>query len=171
MASSLRFSQVLVALGMSWLIASCSSPRQGVHLAPNIIERSATRETPPEAAAHASSIEWPLRAEPQPGLASLQGIIEVADTVLLGELYLATTVATSKPGVEVLELDAERAPRAQIDRSTGQFVFQGVAPGMYGIIIWEPMASAPLADPQSGETLFVELKADQIVDVGVLRFP
>jgi len=105
------------------------------------------------------------------GMAALSGTIQVTSTFLLGELYLATALPTNQPAVYVLELDTASAARAVLDRDSGRFYFSNVAPGTYGIIIWEPMASAPLADPQSGETLFVELKADQVVDVGILRYP
>jgi hypothetical protein len=111
-------------------------------------------------------------AEPAPGTASLRGQIEIAqDNVLLGELFLAKAVPTSQPDVDLLELDEENSPRALLDRATGEFLFTDVEPGKYGLIVWEPMSSGAVNDPETGETLFVELDADETVDLGRLTFP
>jgi hypothetical protein len=111
-------------------------------------------------------------ADPEPGKAILRGRIELTQpSALLGELFLAKVVPTSDPNIGLLELDEEAASRASIDRDTWQFIFLNVEPGKYGVIAWEPMNSSPLNDPATGETLMLELLADQVTDVGTLSFP
>ncbi len=111
-------------------------------------------------------------AKPAPGMASLRGRIEITqDNVLLGELFLAKAVPTSQPDTDLLELDEENSPRALLDRATGEFLFVDIEPGKYGLIVWEPMASGPVNDPQTGETLFVELGADEAIELGTLYYP
>jgi hypothetical protein len=92
-------------------------------------------------------------------------------STVLGELYLAESVPTDKEGVALLELDERNSLRASINRGTGEFVFLDVTPGRYGLIAWEPQNSFPVEDPDTGETLFVELPADEVVDVGSLPVP
>jgi len=114
--------------------------------------------------------EWD--AQPAPGTANLRGHIVVADqTILLGELFLAKAVPTDKPEVSLLELDEKTAPRATINRATGEFVFVDIEPGKYGLIVWEPMSSAPVNDPKTGQTLYIELVADEATDIGTLNYP
>lgn len=108
---------------------------------------------------------------PLPGKAIVRGRILTSPTAILGELYLAKAVPTSNPDIDLLELDESQAPRALINRNTGEFAFINVAPGKYGIIAWEPMSSAPISDPMSKETLFIELRAGQVADLGELYFP
>jgi hypothetical protein len=110
-------------------------------------------------------------AEPESGLAILRGRIEITGSTLLGELFLVKAVPTSDPDINLLELDEERSPRASIDRSTGEFIFLDIEPGRYGLIVWEPTSSSPVNDPVTGETLFLELQADQVTDVNTLYFP
>jgi len=111
-------------------------------------------------------------ATPTPGTDILRGRIEITSpTVLLGELFLAKAVSTSDPKVDLLELDEANSPRALLNRKTGDFIFLNVEPGKYGLIVWEPMNSAPVNDPSTGETLFIELPPNHIVDVGILYFP
>jgi len=117
-------------------------------------------------------VDLPWDAEPAEGAAIVRGRIEIVQAgVLLGELYLAKAVPTTNPEVELLELDEDNSPRAQLDRSTGQFIFVDVEPGKYGLIVWEPMSSGPVPDPETGETLFFEVSAGEVKDLGTLYFP
>ncbi len=113
--------------------------------------------------------EWNIT--PVPGKAILRGRITVQPNFLLGELYLGKAVPTSDPNVDLIELDEKTAPRAIINRSTGEFIFLNVEPGKYGLVAWEPMSSLLVKDPQTGYTLFVTLIADQVIDIGTLLIP
>lgn len=115
-------------------------------------------------------LEW--EATPEAGKANLRGQLLITEqTALVGELYLAAAVPTSDPDIYLLELDEKNSPRALFDRTTGDFVFLNIEPGKYGLIVWEPMQSAPLADSETGATLYIDLSADQVHDVGTLYFP
>jgi len=117
-----------------------------------------------------SAQEW--EAAPEAGKANLKGQIVITDqTYLLGELYLAAAVQTSNPEIYLLELDEENSPRALLDRTTWNFLFLNVEPGKYGLVAWEPMQSAPLSDAETGETLYIDLAADQVLDIGTLFLP
>jgi len=113
--------------------------------------------------------DWDIT--PVPGKAILRGRVIVQPDFLLGELYLGKAVPTSNPNVDLVELDEKTAPRAIINRATGEFIFLDVEPGKYGLIAWEPMNSLLVKDPQTGYTLFVTLLADQVIDVGTLLIP
>jgi len=115
--------------------------------------------------------EW--LATPEPGKAIVKGYIKMSDqpSALLGELFLGKAMPTSDTEIELLELDQENAPRAIIERDTMAFIFLNVEPGRYGIIAWEPMCSLVLNDPNTGQTLYIDVKADEVVEVGTLNFP
>jgi len=113
----------------------------------------------------------PWDAQPAQGKANLRGRLEASPGILLGELFLAQAVPASNPDVALLELDQDNSPRAFLDRATGRFVFVDIEPGKYGLIVWEPMNSVIVNDPETGGTLFVTLSADRVVDVGTLPVP
>lgn len=136
-------------------------------------ERPASTET-----AFESPIPTPVigtadwEATPEAGKANLRGqIVITEETYFLGELYLAAAVPTSNADVFLLELDEENSPRALLDHTTWRFVFRNVEPGKYGLIAWEPMQSAPITDSETGETLYIDLSAGDVHDVGILFFP
>jgi len=110
-------------------------------------------------------------AKPASGKAILRGRVTVQSNFLLGELYLAKAVPTNNSNVDLIELDEKTAPRAAINRATGEFILMNVEPGKYGLVAWEPMNSIPINDPKTGHTLFVTLLADQVTDVGMLFVP
>jgi len=109
---------------------------------------------------------------PSPGKAVIYGKLHLTSpTVLVGELYLGQAVPTTDPNIELISLDEQSAPKAQIDRETWEFIFTDVNPGRYSIIVWEPMNSSPIDDPRTGETLFIDVSPDSIINVGTLYFP
>ena len=110
--------------------------------------------------------------EPDSGKSNIRGYISITQSsVLLGELFLAKSVPTSNPDIYLLELDEQTAPRAVIDRDSYQFLFTDIEPGEYGLIVWEPMNSFPVNDPKTQQTLFFEVKAGEVVDLGILPIP
>jgi hypothetical protein len=117
------------------------------------------------------AVDLPWDAAPGEGKAIVRGQIEIEPGVLLGELFLASAVPTTDPEVDLLELDHDNSPNALLDRTSGRFMFLDVEPGKYGLVAWEPMSSAPVADPETGETLFFEVSAGEVKDLGTIRFP
>lgn len=109
---------------------------------------------------------------PLPGKAVICGRLHLTTpTVLVGELYLGQAVPTTDPNIELISLDEQNAPKAQIDRETWEFIFTNVDPGRYGIIVWEPTNSSPIDDPKTGETLFIDVSPNSTINVGTLYFP
>lgn len=163
-------------LGFLLIISLASSCNQSTQVT------SIVTSSPPSTPKKSGSIQSPIQtpsselpgwnATPAPGKSNLRGrIVITRSSIVLGELYLARAVQTDREGVALLELDEKNSPRASIDRNTGEFVFLNVTPGTYGLIVWEPQNSFPVADPDTRETLFVELPADEVVDVGSLEVP
>ncbi|MGC9397915.1 MAG: hypothetical protein ACP5HM_02130 [Anaerolineae bacterium] len=110
--------------------------------------------------------------DPAPGRAVIRGHIEkTRNNIVLGEIFLAKAVPTSNPDIDLLELDEQTAPKAEIDRDTLTFVFTNVEPGRYGLIVWEPMNSVLLNDPETGETLFIDIESGEVIDLGTVYFP
>ena len=52
----------------------------------------------------------------------------------------------------------------------GGFAVNNVAPGTYSLILDAVVTQYQLTDPQSGETILVEVQPGEVIDVGVLRF-
>ena len=163
------FCAIIVCVLSIILLSGCLS-QQNVHVESSL-------PTPTRLEASTSPLQTPpselsvQEIEPSPGKAVIYGRVEVTQSVLLGELFLAKAVPTSNPSVDLLELDEKKAPRASINRSTDEFVFIDIEPGKYGLIAWEPMNSFPVNDPETGSTLFVEVRANQIIDLGTLYIP
>jgi hypothetical protein len=180
--SAVQHTVVVVALLISVLIVGCGaddpvtpSPT-ATSVPPRNTETPTTSggvtESPLESPLPTPSEAIPWDQEPAAGKANLRGRIVVSDpTVLVGELFLAVAVPTDMSDIELLELDTEVAPQAYIDRATGQFLFVDVEPGRYGLIAWEPMNSGAVTDPETGETLFLELSAGEVKDLDTLEIP
>lgn len=168
-----RLILLVVLLSTILLGVGCGNDQQAAPTATASQETSTPGESvleSPIATPVVSPIEWD--ATPEAGKANLRGrILITEETALLGELFLAAAVPTSEPDIFLLELDEKNSPRALIDRTTWEFIFLNIEPGKYGLIAWEPMQSAPLAEPETGNTLYVDLSADQVHDVGTLYFP
>jgi hypothetical protein len=109
----------------------------------------------------------------QPGYGTVRGTLVIAPgvNVIVGELFLAEAVQTSDANIRMPALDIEQAPRAHFERQTGKFVFVNVPPGEYGLIVWEPFNSILMDDPQTGNTLFVSVKPDEVIGLGELEIP
>lgn len=111
-------------------------------------------------------------SKPHAGKAIIKGTLKVTrDDILIGELYLSKAVPTSQEGILLIELDQNSDPRAYIDRQELKFIFTNIDPGVYGIVTWEPLSSFPLSDPRTGDTLFIHVTENSIIDLGVLYIP
>jgi hypothetical protein len=172
-----RFLLFVVLILMSVTVAGCAGEEAtpegstaAVSPLPQKPSRPSVADDSPLSAPPSEPIDFDVK--PAPGKAVLKGQIELTmETILIGELFLATAVPTSNPEIDLLDLDTEAAPKAAIDRSTWQFIYVDIEPGKYGIIVWEPLSSAPVNDPETGKTLYIELSPDQIADIGVLKIP
>lgn len=54
--------------------------------------------------------------------------------------------------------------------ATGRFVINGIKPGLYGVIVDGVLTSVMLSDPKSGESIIIDIKVNDTVDIGTLKF-
>lgn len=115
-----------------------------------------------------------LVPQPKAGLGVITGrILELANnevylapTLILGELTYPNEAGAAPPLVGFSETSDPRGIQAR----TGKFMFQDIEPGTYAVVIWTPASSTLVTDRQ-GNTSIVEVKADQIVDMGDVFIP
>jgi hypothetical protein len=65
--------------------------------------------------------------------------------------------------------DPANSPQTTSD-SQGHFVIENVKPGLYGIILDGVITSLMLVDPETQESIIIEVKANEFVDVGTLEY-
>lgn len=83
--------------------------------------------------------------------------------LILGEISEA-----DQPGFPPLVgYSVESDPHA-VQAKDGTFVFNQVKPGKYGIVLWSPLSTFLLSDPQTGETIFVIVNAGEVTDLGTI---
>ena len=81
-------------------------------------------------------------------------------TVYLGDLL------PLDPGDEYLiTLEVESSPNTQTD-DEGFFIFEGVQPGRYPLIIWTPFKSYVIPDETGEKELAVDVEAGEVVELG-----
>ena len=56
------------------------------------------------------------------------------------------------------------------DPKTGYFYFYDVPPGEYGIILWTPVGSMPLYNPETQEYIIFTLKPQEIINLGTIIY-
>jgi hypothetical protein len=86
---------------------------------------------------------------------------------LLTTLYLSVAEIKDDPSLPPkVHFSADTDPMAIQDIDTGQFMFSEVAPGKYAIVVLTPSESFFLKDT-AGNTLVIDVQADETKDVGV----
>jgi hypothetical protein len=86
-------------------------------------------------------------------------------------LYLARTIDTDKAGYPpIIAFSEIEDPLASQDK-TGRFLFEGIEPGTYALAIWTPIASTIIQDPETGDYMLVEVRAGEVLELGVIGIP
>ena len=86
-------------------------------------------------------------------------------------LYLASTIDSDNAGYPpIVVLSDSEEPLASQDK-TGKFLFENIEPGIYGLRIWTSIKNTIIQDPDTGGYLLVEVRAGEIVDLGVIGIP
>ena len=83
-------------------------------------------------------------------------------------LILGQISEADQPGYPPLvgySLDSD--PQA-VQAKDGTFAFDRISPGKYGIVLWSPLSSFLLSDPQTGEIILVEVKEGEVTDLGTI---
>ncbi|HKZ36802.1 MAG TPA: hypothetical protein VJ184_04065 [Chryseolinea sp.] len=96
-------------------------------------------------------------------------LLENSEMPYLNSLLLLGEV--SNPDTEgyppLVGFSLETDPKA-IQAKNGLFVFDNIKPGEYGIVLWSPISTFLLSDLQTGDTLFVTVKAGEVSDIGIV---
>jgi hypothetical protein len=100
---------------------------------------------------------------------------EPFDAVMVGgiNVYLAEIIESERGLSEFATLDTSTAPSSGLD-SQGTFVFSGVEPGRYAVVIDTPAAQRIAREsPDTEENALVTVEAGEAVDVGTVytQFP
>lgn len=87
--------------------------------------------------------------------------------IVSGELYLGQYVPASDPKLPpAIAVSPVDAPHAQVDQTTGDFVFTDVAPGKYALVMIGFSESFVFEKPNGGGGLEVVVEADKITNLG-----
>jgi hypothetical protein len=86
----------------------------------------------------------------------------------IASLYLARTIDTDKAGYPpIIAFSDTEDPLANQDK-TGRFFFESIEPGTYALAIWTPIASTIIQDPETGLYMLVEVRAGEVIDLGII---
>jgi len=89
-------------------------------------------------------------------------------TLYLGTLIYANETPDAPP---LISFAKETAPLGVQDPETGRFYFADIAPGTYALILWTPVTSMPLRNAETGEDIVIEVKANEVTDLGIIPIP
>lgn len=85
-------------------------------------------------------------------------------------LYLADVLQDSNSNVDIAtSLDVNVAPRATTDND-GNYIFQNVKPGRYGLILYEGTSSYLLLNPENNKAIVLDVSSGKDVDLGKMDF-
>jgi hypothetical protein len=86
----------------------------------------------------------------------------------LTTLYLASiTSAASENHPPTVYFSIKNDPIATQEKSTGRFMFGDVIPGQYALVISTPGETSIVPD-ENGNTLVVDVKSNEVTDLGVI---
>ena len=167
-----KFMAVSVLSVVLIVATACSSrdPSTPTEVVTQAVSGSTSRETP--AGTPAAPVETS-----EPGTGRVIGVL--IRRGLDGEedrpyqslrVYLGTVLLDDQGNLTVGRVNQLDAPSAQTDDS-GRFVFANVDPGTYILAIQLPPNNIiMLRDPDSGNDLVIDVEADQVLDLGEMRY-
>lgn len=136
---------------------------------PQFSPLSAT-DSAPWAASLASRRTLPV-GDPAPGTGNVRGKF-IADTpaarvFMAGEVYLGPVVfSEGKVSLPFISLNVGADPKAVARTEDGEFVFENVKPGYYGIVLYTPVSQYLAPDGHGRDVLYIEVEAGQILELG-----
>ncbi len=89
-------------------------------------------------------------------------------TPYITTLYLASTIPasdTSKP--PLVNFSRQTDPIATFEKSSGRFLFADVTPGKYALVV-SPGPESYFIQDNTGNTLIIDVQANQVTDLGVI---
>jgi hypothetical protein len=90
----------------------------------------------------------------------------------LAEIYLGNAIQADQPDFEpIISFSQETDPKAIQDQGSGEFVFAPIMPGTYALVLWTPVGSTVLREPNSDRFLLFVVEAGETLDVGTIVIP
>lgn len=110
---------------------------------------------------------------PAPGLGVVHGSIESVSPetrmYLAGEIYLAPQKHTEgETSLPLIRLEVGKDPKATLRNEANEFAIVDVPPGEYGLVLHTPINDYIITD-ESGGFRIIDVKADQVMDLGVIE--
>ena len=89
----------------------------------------------------------------------------------IGSLYLASTITSDQEGFPPIVAFSDQTDPLAIQDRTGRFLFSDVPPGIYALVIWNPVSSTVIEEPGTNDYLVFEVEAGEVTDLGVIGIP
>ncbi|MGQ0601019.1 MAG: hypothetical protein ACT4QE_04895 [Anaerolineales bacterium] len=113
------------------------------------------------------TVDFSTALTPTPNTGVVVGkLVDEAGNPYLGTLYLGSTINADQTGFQPIVEFSEQNPRADVNPTTGQFVFTNVPPGTYGLIWWTPVGSDLIFMPDRKAMLLIDVSGGVVTDLG-----
>jgi hypothetical protein len=121
-----------------------------------------TVEVPPYAA-----IDVP---DPQAGTGTVVGRIlnAVTNEPGLVRIYLGEKIEAVQGEGYFISTEQNSSPQGDSNEN-GYFIINDIAPGTYVLVVWNPVNSEVLVNPDTNGEYWVEIKAGEVFDIGDVR--
>ena len=127
---------------------------------------------PPSPLAPPSPAPTPVISGEEGGLAGQIVVVRPTGDVAVSGLVigLAEVILGDDGLPKASGYEASAAPKATTD-DYGRFVFNNLKPGLYTLVLDAVVTQYQLDEAETGDTILVEVKADEVVELGELRYP
>ena len=92
----------------------------------------------------------------------------LAPSLYLGSVLKPDSDSEDAPLLTSISIDDDPVALQAID---GNFVFNHVSPGEYGLFLWTPMSAFIIQDAKTGNAVLIDVKPDEIYDLGTVYVP
>lgn len=128
----------------------------------------------PQITSEFTELYTPERPTQDPALGAVKGVLQLKTSTGIKPvdhviLYLAEVVRDTEGNERVVSMDRLNSPRAYTD-TNGYFEFFNVPPSKYGLVLDTITNSYLLGHPVTGEDMLFEVKAGEVLDIGVLVY-
>lgn len=92
-------------------------------------------------------------------------------TPFLGALYLARTITADKADQPRIVAFSDSTDPLAVQDQGGHFLFVDITPGVYALVIWNPVTSTVIQDEETKEYKLIDVKAGEVTDLGTIPLP